>query len=97
VAEVPPATSVHRRTATAHIARRLLLIVVVTAETPAEDVARVKAHRRGRHRRDLAQTFDLLSEQVEGSRRFCSHAHGQSQNGHGVLKDIAMGVTNCPA
>jgi len=56
------------------MARRLLLILVVTAETPAEDVARIKTHRRGRHRRHLAQTFDLLREQVEGRRRVCCHA-----------------------
>jgi len=64
---MPPATLVHRRTATTHTARRLLLILVVTAETPAEYFPRVKTQRRRRHRRHLAQTFDLLREQVEAA------------------------------
>ena len=97
VEEVPPAAPVHRRTATAHIARGLLLVLIVTAVTPAEDVARVETHSRGRHRRHLAQTFNRLSEQVEGSRRICGHAHSTSQHRHGVLEDIAMGVAHVPA
>jgi len=66
VAGRSPDTTVHRRAATAHIARRLLLVLVFTADTPAEDVAGVKAHGRGRHSRHFAKTLDLLEEQVEG-------------------------------
>ena len=93
----PMAITVHRRTATAHIARRLLLVLVITTDTPAEDVTGVKAHGRGRHVRHLAKTLDLLKEQVEGHCRFCRHAHGPRQDRHGVHKDISMGIPNRPA
>jgi len=75
---MPSAATVHRRTATEHTARRLLLVLVVTAKPPAEDVASVKTHRRGRHRRHLARTFDLLGEQVDGHRRIRRYGHGSS-------------------
>ena len=97
VAGRPPAATFHRRTATAQIARRLPLILFITAKTPAEDIASVKTLRRERHRRRLVKTFDLLGEQVEGHRRGCRHAHGTSQDRHGVVKDIAMGISNHPA
>jgi len=90
------AATVHLRTATAHISRRLLLVLVVTAKTPAEDFASVKKHRRGRHGRHLAKTFDVLGEQVEGHLRVRRRTHGWSQDRHGSLTDISMGISNRP-
>jgi len=64
----PMAIGVRRRTATAHIAPGLILILAITARPPVEDVAGVETHWRIRHHFNLAKTLDFLTEHVKGSR-----------------------------
>jgi len=90
----PTAIGVHRRTATSHIVRRLFLILAITADTPAKDVADGESHWRGRHHRHLAKTLDFLTELVKGSRRVGRHAHGTSEHQEDVLEEIAMGAAD---